>query len=148
MFQAFNLFPTLSAVQNVELALDLQGIKGSAARRQASDLLDQVDLSSKCNSYPAELSGGQQQRVAIARALAGRPAILLADEPTAALDSTSGHCVMDLIQRLGVESGRAVVIVTHDSRMQSYAHRIVRIADGRITSDERMLAPHVEGVCA
>jgi len=146
VFQAFNLFPTLSAVQNVALALNLRGITGSAARSQASDLLDQVGLSAKLQTYPADLSGGQKQRVAIARALAGHPTVLLADEPTAALDSTSGHAVMQLMQRVGLDSGRAVVIVTHDSRMQSYANRIVRMADGRITSDERL--PHFEGVSA
>jgi putative ABC transport system ATP-binding protein len=148
VFQAFNLFPTLSAVQNVELAFDLRGIRGSAARKQANDLLDQVGLSSRRDSHPVELSGGQRQRVAIARALAGRPTILLADEPTAALDSTSGHSVMELMQRLARESARAVVIVTHDSRMESYAQRIVGMADGRITSDERPLASHLEGVSA
>jgi putative ABC transport system ATP-binding protein len=148
VFQGFNLFPTLSAVQNVELALDLRGIRGATARRQAAELLDQVGLSAKLHTYPAELSGGQKQRVAIARALAGSPAILLADEPTAALDSTSGHTVMQLMQRLARERGRAVVIVTHDSRMRSYANRIVHMADGRISSDERPSLRILEGVSA
>jgi putative ABC transport system ATP-binding protein len=146
VFQGFNLFPTLTAVQNVELALDLRGIKGAPARRQASDLLEQVGLAAKLHTHPAELSGGQKQRVAIARALAGTPTILLADEPTAALDSTSGHSVMQLMQRLAIDRGRAVVIVTHDPRMQSYANRIVRMADGRVLSDERVLADTLEGV--
>lgn len=146
VFQGFNLFPTLSAVQNVELALDLRGITGREARAQASDLLDQVGLSAKLHIHPAELSGGQKQRVAIARALAGSPAILLADEPTAALDSASGHSVMQLMQRLAHDRGRAVVIVTHDGRMQPYANRIVSMADGRITSDERLSVPSLEGV--
>ena len=146
VFQGFNLFPTLSAVQNVELALDLRGITGREARAQASDLLDQVGLSAKLHIHPAELSGGQKQRVAIARALAGSPAILLADEPTAALDSASGHSVMQLLQRLAHDRGRAVVIVTHDGRMQPYANRIVSMADGRITSDERLSVPSLEGV--
>jgi putative ABC transport system ATP-binding protein len=148
IFQGFNLFPTLSAVQNVELALDLRGVRGKGARAQASDLLDRVGLASKLHTYPAELSGGQKQRVAIARALAGSPAILLADEPTAALDSQSGHAVMQLMQRLALEHGRAVVIVTHDSRMQPYASRIVQMADGRITSDERLPVSNLEGVTA
>lgn len=148
VFQGFNLFPTLSAVQNVELALDLRGIRGSAARAQASDLLGQVGLSAKLHTHPAELSGGQKQRVAIARALAGDPAILLADEPTAALDSHSGHSVMQLMQRLATHSNRAVVIVTHDARMQSYANRIILLEDGRIESDVRPAPPHVEGVGA
>jgi putative ABC transport system ATP-binding protein len=140
VFQGFNLFPTLSAVQNVELALDLRGVKGAEARAQASDLLGQVGLAAKLHAHPADLSGGQKQRVAIARALAGQPAILLADEPTAALDSHSGHAVMQLMQQLAEDHGRAVVIVTHDSRMEPYAHRVIHMADGRITSDERLVS--------
>lgn len=140
VFQGFNLFPTLSAVQNVELALDLRGIRGAEARAQASHLLDQVGLAAKLHAHPADLSGGQKQRVAIARALAGRPAILLADEPTAALDSHSGQAVMQLMQQLADDHGRAVVIVTHDSRMQPYAHRVIHMADGRITTDERLVS--------
>ena len=148
VFQGFNLFPSLSAVQNVELALDLRGIRGKTARGQATELLEQVGLGAKLHTHPAELSGGQKQRVAIARALAGHPAMLLADEPTAALDSHSGHSVMQLMQGLAHDRGRAVVIVTHDSRMQSYANRIVRMADGRVTSDERIPHARVEGVSA
>ena len=148
VFQGFNLFPTLSAVQNVELALDLRGITGSKARAQAADLLDRVGLSAKLHSHPGDLSGGQKQRVAIARALAGGPPILLADEPTAALDSTSGHSVMQLMQRLALDANRAVVIVTHDARMQSYASRIVHLEDGRIESDVRLSVPTLEGVGA
>ena len=148
VFQGFNLFPTLTAVQNVELALDLRGIAGAAARSQASDLLEQVGLGAKLHSHPADLSGGQKQRVAIARALAGEPSVLLADEPTAALDSTSGHAVMQLMQRLAHHHNRAVVIVTHDSRMESYANRIIHMADGRITSDTRLSAAELEGVGA
>ena len=140
VFQGFNLFPTLSAVQNVELALDLRGISGADARKQASELLDQVGLAAKLHAHPADLSGGQKQRVAIARALAGRPAILLADEPTAALDSHSGQAVMQVMQQLADDHGRAVVIVTHDSRMQPYAHRVIHMADGRITTDERLVS--------
>ena len=148
VFQGFNLFPTLSAVQNVELAMDLRGITGSKARAQASDLLDQVGLSAKLHSDPGDLCGGQKQRVAIARALAGGPPILLADEPTAALDSTSGHSVMQLMQRLALDANRAVVIVTHDARMQSYANRIVHLEDGRIDSERRLSALTLEGVGA
>ena len=137
IFQAFNLFPTLTAAQNVALALDLKGIAGRAARERAAALLDQVGLGNKVDSYPADLSGGQKQRIAIARALAGNPPVILADEPTAALDSQSGRAVMDLLQRLAHERGRAVAIVTHDSRMLGYADRTVRMEDGRIVSDER-----------
>jgi len=137
VFQAFNLFPTLTAAQNVALALDLKGVAGRAARDRAAALLDQVGLGNKVDSYPADLSGGQKQRIAIARALAGNPPVILADEPTAALDSQSGRAVMDLLQRLAHERGRAVAIVTHDSRMLGYADRTVRMEDGRIVSDQR-----------
>ena len=137
VFQAFNLFPTLTAAQNVALALDLKGVAGRAARDRAAALLDQVGLGNKIDSYPADLSGGQKQRIAIARALAGNPPVILADEPTAALDSQSGRAVMDLLQRLAHERGRAVAIVTHDNRMLGYADRTVRMEDGRIVSDER-----------
>ena len=141
VFQSFNLFPTLTALQNVALALDVKGIFGRPARDRATSLLDQVGLSSKLHAYPADLSGGQKQRVAIARALAGDPPIILADEPTAALDSHSGRVVMDLLQQLARERGRAVAIVTHDNRMFSYADRLVRMEDGRIVSDERPRQP-------
>jgi putative ABC transport system ATP-binding protein len=137
IFQSFNLFPTLTALQNVALALDLKGVAGRAAKDRAAALLDQVGLGAKLAAYPADLSGGQKQRVAIARALAGDPPIILADEPTAALDSHSGRTVMDLLQRLAHERGRAVAIVTHDNRMLGYADRLVKMEDGRIVADER-----------
>jgi putative ABC transport system ATP-binding protein len=140
IFQAFNLFPTLTALQNVALALDLKGVSGRAARDKAAQLLDQVGLSAKLSAYPADLSGGQKQRVAIARALAGDPPIILADEPTAALDSQSGRIVMDLLQRLARQRGRAVAIVTHDNRMWGYGDRLVKMEDGRVISDERQAA--------
>jgi putative ABC transport system ATP-binding protein len=139
IFQAFNLFPTLTALQNVSLALDLKGVSGRAARDKAAALLDQVGLAAKVGAYPADLSGGQKQRVAIARALAGDPPIILADEPTAALDSQSGRIVMDLLQRLARQRGRAVAIVTHDNRMWGYGDRLVKMEDGRVISDERQV---------
>jgi putative ABC transport system ATP-binding protein len=132
VFQGFNLFPTLSAGENVELALDLKNVRGREARRRAAALLEQVDLGDKYKAFPANLSGGQKQRVAIARALAGDPDIVLADEPTAALDSHSGRIVMEMLRGLAHERDRAVVIVTHDDRTLEYADRIVRIEDGRI----------------
>jgi putative ABC transport system ATP-binding protein len=135
VFQGFNLFPTLTAQQNVALALDIKGRSAHEARVRAAALLDQVGLAHKQAAYPADLSGGQKQRVAIARALAGDPPIVLADEPTAALDSDSGRRVMDLLRDLAHEHQRAVVVVTHDSRMLHYADRIVAIEDGRIASD-------------
>jgi putative ABC transport system ATP-binding protein len=135
VFQGFNLFPALTARENVEIALKLKGVKGRAARRKAAELLESVGLGEKLNSYPADLSGGQKQRIAIARALAGDPPVLLADEPTAALDSHSGKTVMEILASLARERGRAVVIVTHDSRVLHYAGRIVRIEDGLIVQD-------------
>ena len=142
VFQGFNLFPTLTAGENVELMLDLKGISGARAKKRAQELLEQVGLGNKYGSFPADLSGGQKQRVAIARALAGDPAIILADEPTAALDSHTGRTVMEMMSELAHKRGRAVVIVTHDSRVVNFADRIVRIEDGMIaTSGEHETVP-------
>jgi putative ABC transport system ATP-binding protein len=132
VFQGFNLFPTLTAQANVALALDLKGVPRRDAASQAAALLERVGLGAKLDAYPSDLSGGQKQRVAIARAIAGDPPIVLADEPTAALDTHSGHLVMDLLRSLTRERGRSVVIVSHDSRMLGYADRIVHLEDGRI----------------
>ena len=141
VFQGFNLFPTLTAGENVELMLDLKGIRGGDARRRAHSLLEQVDLGNKYGSFPSDLSGGQKQRVAIARALAGDPQIILADEPTAALDSHTGRNVMELMRRLAHERGRAVVIVTHDPRMVEFADRVTHIEDGLIGATPDALSP-------
>lgn len=132
VFQGFNLFPTLSAGENVELALNLKGMRSAEARRRARELIGAVGLGEKYGTFPADLSGGQKQRVAIARALAGDPEIILADEPTAALDSQSGRVVMEMLRGLAHERQRAVVIVTHDNRVLDYGDRIVQIEDGRI----------------
>lgn len=132
VFQGFNLFPTLTAGENVELMLDLKGIRAHDAKRRAHALLQQVGLGEKYDSFPSNLSGGQKQRVAIARALAGDPQIILADEPTAALDSHTGRNVMELMRELAHKRGRAVVIVTHDPRMVEFADRITHIEDGVI----------------
>lgn len=132
IFQGFNLFPTLTAGENVELMLDLKGVSGASAKTRAKELLEQVGLGDKYDSFPADLSGGQKQRVAIARALAGDPKVILADEPTAALDSTTGRNVMAMMRDLAHERGRAVVIVTHDPRLMEFGDRIVRIEDGLI----------------
>jgi putative ABC transport system ATP-binding protein len=138
VFQGFNLFQALTASQNVELALHLKGMSRREAGRRAAELLDQVGLASKRSAYPADLSGGQKQRVAIARALAGEPSIILADEPTAALDWKSGLALMRLLQDLAHQRERAVVLVTHDSRIVEFADRIVRIEDGRIVGHPDM----------
>jgi putative ABC transport system ATP-binding protein len=145
VFQGFNLFPALTTVENVALALDVRGVGRAQAESRAIELIREVGLAGKSDSYPADLSGGQKQRVAIARALAGDPPIVLADEPTAALDSTSGKNVIELLQRLAHEHGRAVVMVTHDPRVLSYGDRIIHLEDGRIASEE---TPHENAVFA
>jgi putative ABC transport system ATP-binding protein len=134
IFQGFNLFPALTARENVELSLKLKGVSASQCRRRAAELLEQVGLGDKLKTHPADLSGGQKQRIAIARALAGDPPIILADEPTAALDSHSGQTVMELLTALARQRQRAVVVVTHDNRVLHYADRTVHIADGRIAT--------------
>jgi len=132
IFQGFNLFPALTAAENVALTLNLKGVRGGEAKKKARTLLDQVGLDKKYDAFPADLSGGQKQRVAIARALAGEPKIILADEPTASLDSTSGRSVMELMTNLAHKEDRAVVIVTHDNRIEQFADRTVHISDGRL----------------
>jgi len=141
VFQGFNLFPTLTAGENVELMLDLKKISGAKAKGRAQELLEQVGLANKYSSFPADLSGGQKQRVAIARALAGDPQIILADEPTAALDSHTGRTVMEMMSGLAHKRDRAVVIVSHDSRVVSFADRIVRIEDGAVAAPEQESVP-------
>src|SRR5271165_6409838 len=142
VFQGFNLFPTLTAGENVELMLDLKRTPVAEAKKRAQELLEQVGLGEKYGSFPADLSGGQKQRVAIARALAGDPGIILADEPTAALDSHTGRNVMEMMSALAHQRGRAVVIVTHDSRVLSFADRIVKIEDGAMApADEAEMVP-------
>lgn len=132
IFQEGNLFPALTAAENVEVALNLKGIRRQAARREAIALLEQVGLETKANSLPRDLSGGQKQRVAIARALAGNPQLILADEPTAALDSHSGHAIINLLRRLAKESQRTVLMVTHDPRIVDVADRVTYVEDGKI----------------
>ncbi len=132
VFQQFNLFPALTALENVEYALNLKGVKGTPARREASRLLDAVGLSERSSYLPRDLSGGQKQRVAIARALAGSAPILLADEPTANLDTQVGTQVLDLFRRLATEENRALLIVTHDPKVRAVADRVAQIRDGVI----------------
>ena len=141
VFQGFNLFPTLTAGENVELMLDLKGVSAAEAKKRSQELLEQVGLGGKYASFPADLSGGQKQRVAIARALAGDPKIILADEPTAALDSQTGRTVMEMMSELAHQRGRAVVIVTHDSRVRPFADRVVKIEDGAIVAPEAEPVP-------
>jgi putative ABC transport system ATP-binding protein len=134
VFQGFNLFPTLTAGENVELSLKLKGVHRRQAKDEARSLLEQVGLGEKYDSYPSDISGGQKQRVAIARAIAGSPEVLLADEPTAALDTHTGKTIMGMMASMAHEQNRAVVIVTHDSRLAKFADRIVRLEDGRVAA--------------
>jgi putative ABC transport system ATP-binding protein len=139
IFQGFNLFPALNALENVELALKVKGVRGRTNRRhQGQNLLEQVGLQDKMRLLPRELSGGQQQRVAIARALAGDPPLIMADEPTAALDSRSGHAVIELLRNLAKEGGRTVLMVTHDPRIMDVADQVVNLEDGML--DQRYAA--------
>jgi putative ABC transport system ATP-binding protein len=134
VFQDHNLLPTLNAWENVAVALDLKGIRGPAAERRSRALLDEVGLASRAEAYPAELSGGQKQRVAVARAVALDPAVVLADEPTASLDSASGWQVVQLLRGPAVRQGRAVVVVTHDHRLLAAGDRAIALDDGRIAA--------------
>ncbi|MEM1178932.1 MAG: ATP-binding cassette domain-containing protein [Acidobacteriota bacterium] len=135
IFQAHNLFDSLTARQNVRLALELDAEEPSTIDRRVEEILSHVGLSDRMDHKPDALSGGQRQRVAVARALARRPALVLADEPTAALDRTSGEQVMELISQLCKEQGTATLLVTHDTRVLGSADRIVNMVDGRTVSD-------------
>jgi putative ABC transport system ATP-binding protein len=134
VFQSFNLFSALTALENVEVALDLRGIKGSEARRRAREMLEAVGLGDRMDFLPRDLSGGQKQRVSIARALVNRPPLILADEPTGNLDSKTGHAVIELLRDLVVQERRSVVVVTHDTRMMDLVHCVYRLEDGVLVS--------------
>lgn len=137
VFQSYNLFPTLSAEENVRIALDVRGEKGSEVKVRAQRALQQVGLGHRLKSYPGNMSGGEQQRVAVARAIVGSPSVILADEPTAALDSENGVAVMQLLSDIAKDKSRAVLAVTHDPRTIPFANRILRIEDGLIVGEER-----------
>ncbi len=141
IFQGYNLVPTLTAVENVMLALDLREQNGPDAYDNAAEALEAVGLGHRINASPSKMSGGEKQRVAIARALAGSPSVILADEPTAALDAENGLAVMDLLSRVAQDTNRAVLAVTHDHRTLKFADRIIRIDDGRIAGSERPKLP-------
>jgi putative ABC transport system ATP-binding protein len=137
VFQSYHLFPTLKAIENVRLALDVRGERARLAKAKAKLALATVGLSHKVNSFPRELSGGEQQRVAIARAIVGDASVVLADEPTAALDSENGHAIMKVLAEIARDPSRAVLVVTHDPRIVPFADRIIRIEDGRIVGEDR-----------
>jgi putative ABC transport system ATP-binding protein len=132
VFQAYNLIPFLTAAENVALILTLNGVPGRDALHRSRLLLERLQLLPRADMYPASLSGGEQQRLAVARAVVNRPRIILADEPTAALDTEHGRAVMDLLRQLGREENAAVILVTHDQRMIEGFDRVYTITDGRV----------------
>ena len=139
VFQAFRLFHALSAIENVVIKAEITGVPRKHSQKNACDLLASMGLASKLHLEPNELSGGEKQRVAIARALISKPKILLADEPTAALDSKSGRQIREILRRLAVEGEHTVVVVSHDRRWDGFSDRTVRLEDGRVVEDRRDL---------
>jgi putative ABC transport system ATP-binding protein len=137
VFQGFNLFPALTAVENVAMAIQMKDPKFRKPKDEAKRLLEVVGLGPRMHHLPADLSGGQKQRVAIARALGGNPPIIVGDEPTAALDTKTALSVMELLRDLATTQKRAVVVVTHDPRLERFADRVVRVEDGAIQAIER-----------
>jgi ABC-type lipoprotein export system ATPase subunit len=141
VFQDFNLVPTLTALENVMLACDYAGVRGSAAKTAATEALDLVGLAGRGNHRPAELSGGEQQRAAIARALVNRPSLVLADEPTGNLDSERSAEVLALLRRFNREHGQTFILVTHDAEVGDACDRVVRMRDGRIRDHALAVVP-------
>ncbi|HET6970406.1 MAG TPA: ABC transporter ATP-binding protein, partial [Phenylobacterium sp.] len=141
IFQGFNLFSALTALQQVEIILKYKGIPKRQAREKAANALMEVGLETKLHQRPSELSGGEKQRVAIARALAKDPQLIFADEPTSALDGENGQVVIKLLHRAAKAHGAAVICVTHDPRLETYADRVIHLEDGRILDDRRTEHP-------
>lgn len=139
IFQQYNLLPKLSVLGNVELPLIYSGFDKSERKNRATQVIAKVGLLDKLNNLPSQLSGGQQQRVSIARALAGSPSVILADEPTGALDSKTGKEVIALLKQLNAE-GNTVVLITHDNAIAQQAQRIIRLADGKIVPSEEVMS--------
>ena len=135
IFQGYNLIPALDALENVELPLIYQGVGAEKRARIAREALERVGLGDRVHNYPSQMSGGQQQRVAIARAIAARPPIIMADEPTGALDSKTGEQVLGILRQLHKEQGTTVLLITHDNKVAAAAERVIRIADGQIVVD-------------
>ncbi|MFH1072470.1 MAG: ABC transporter ATP-binding protein, partial [Nanoarchaeota archaeon] len=132
IFQQFNLIPNMTALENVLLPLEFQNIPNSVSRKKAIELLRLVRLQDRMSHLPSQLSGGQQQRVSIARSLANDPEIILADEPTGALDSVTGKDLLNLLHRLWKEEGKTIILVTHDLSLAKYAHTTIELKDGKI----------------
>ncbi|MBT9258912.1 MAG: ABC transporter ATP-binding protein [Clostridiales bacterium] len=141
VFQDFSLLPQLTALENVELPLIYRGMPGKRRREKALRALEQVGLLPRAHHRPAQLSGGEQQRVAIARALVGEPSLILADEPTGALDSRNGQAIMAIFQRLNREQGLTILQVTHDEQIARHSRRIVRLRDGTVVAEEAVAEP-------
>jgi putative ABC transport system ATP-binding protein len=139
IFQSYNLLASLTVLENIHIALSLCGAPAS----EGLELLEHVGLAAKAHVYPQQLSGGQRQRVAVARALAGSPPVLLADEPTAALDAVQGRRVMNLLRARAHDAGTTVVVVTHDPRVREFADRVIEMEDGRVTRIVRRLQPEL-----
>jgi putative ABC transport system ATP-binding protein len=137
LFQQFNLLPALTAAENVAVPLLAAGMRRERAVRQAQELLDVLGMAERAESLPKQLSGGQQQRVALARAVVHEPRIIVCDEPTSALDADTGHRVMELLRQVSLRPDRAVIVVTHDSRIFEFADSIAHMEDGRIDRVER-----------
>ena len=146
IFQDFNLLSALSALENVAIVAELAGTKAGAARRKAASLLAELGLGERLNFLPEKLSGGEKQRVAIARALINDPALILADEPTANLDSKIGHEIMRLLRRIAKEQGRSVIIVSHDQRIKDIADRVLWLEDGEFKETVTMAIDPVCGM--
>lgn len=140
VFQAYNLIPVLSALENAAFVLELRGVPKKVREEKAMQALEALGIADLAHRRPNQLSGGQQQRVAVARALAAEPQVILADEPTANLDSQSGLSLIELMKRLNVERGMTFLFSTHDPRLLEHVSRIVRLEDGRVVSDERVNA--------
>lgn len=134
IFQQYNLLPKLNVLENVELSMFYAGVSNGEMRKRALKSLERVGLSDKLKNYPNQLSGGQQQRVSIARALAGNPSVILADEPTGALDSKTGREVLELLKNLNRE-GNTIALITHDNSIAQQAQRIIRLEDGKVVYD-------------
>jgi len=135
VFQAYNLIPVLSAAENVEFVMLLQGVPAGERRERAMSILDDVGLEDKYNRRPSELSGGQQQRVAVARAIVSNPSIVLADEPTANLDSKTGTGLLDMMKKMNIEKSVTFIFSTHDNMVMDYARRLILLHDGRLEED-------------
>lgn len=142
VFQQYNLLPKLSVIDNVKLPLLYSGMGESEQTKRATEALERVGLADKCKNKPSQLSGGQQQRVSIARALAGNPSVILADEPTGALDSGTSKEVIDFFKQLN-ESGNTIVLITHDNSIAAQAKRVIRIQDGKITYDGEAMGDEI-----